>query len=72
MTLLEAWKLGLDDILLTCDSDNVGSRRIVERNGGQLWSEGPTADTGKLVARYWIHRSPEVSPISGTSVDPEP
>jgi predicted acetyltransferase len=54
LVLVEARQLGLDEVLLTCDSDNIGSRRIIERNGGQLASEGP-AHNGVLVARYWIH-----------------
>jgi predicted acetyltransferase len=29
-----AAKLGLDRVLLTCDEDNVASRRTIERNGG--------------------------------------
>jgi predicted acetyltransferase len=55
MTLTEARKLGLSDLLLTCDSDNTGSRRIIERNGGQLASESVSPQSGVLVARYWIH-----------------
>jgi predicted acetyltransferase len=54
MTLAEARKLGLSDLLLTCDSDNIGSRRIIERNGGQLASESVSPQSGVLVARYWI------------------
>jgi len=56
MTLDEARKRGLTDVLLTCDSDNIGSRRIIECNGGQLASESISPQSGVLVARYWIHR----------------
>jgi predicted acetyltransferase len=31
-----AAKLGLAEVLLTCDDDNVASRRTIERNGGVL------------------------------------
>lgn len=55
MTLAEARKHGLSDVLLTCDSDNIGSRRIIERNGGQLASESVSPQSGVLVVRYWIH-----------------
>jgi predicted acetyltransferase len=54
LTLVEARKLGLERVLLTCDSDNIGSRKIIERNGGQLASESPASPEGILVARYWI------------------
>ena len=55
MTLAEARQHGLRDALLTCDSDNTGSRRIIERNGGQLASESVSPQSGVLVARYWIN-----------------
>ena len=55
MTLAEARQHGLRDVLLTCDSDNIGSRRIIERNGGQLASESVSPQSGVLVDRYWIH-----------------
>jgi len=40
---------GIDPVLVTCDEDNEGSRRTIERAGGRY------EDTrlGKL--RYWIH-----------------
>jgi predicted acetyltransferase len=45
-------KRGIDPVLVTCDVDNVGSRRTIERAGGRY------EDTrlGKL--RYWISLDP--------------
>jgi len=40
--------LGLDPVLLTCDVDNVGSRKVIEANGGVLEDERG----GKL--RFWV------------------
>ncbi|MEV4621527.1 GNAT family N-acetyltransferase [Asanoa sp. NPDC049573] len=40
--------LGIDPVLVTCDVDNVGSRRVIERNGGVLDDERK----GKL--RFWV------------------
>lgn len=40
--------LGIDCLLVTCDPGNVGSRRIIENNGGLLQDERH----GKL--RYWL------------------
>ncbi len=40
--------LGIDPALVTCDVDNVGSRTVIERNGGILEDER----RGKL--RYWV------------------
>ena len=47
-------KLGLTRVLVTCDDDNVGSIKTIERNGGVLESivSGPDGDNSKR--RYWI------------------
>jgi predicted acetyltransferase len=43
-----AARLGIESALITCDVDNVGSRRVIESNGGVFEDERE----GKL--RYWI------------------
>jgi predicted acetyltransferase len=50
--LPEAARLGIDPALVTCDYDNVGSRRVIEANGGVL--EDRRGD--KL--RYWVRTRP--------------
>jgi predicted acetyltransferase len=47
-------KLGLKHVLVTCDDDNVGSIKTIEKNGGVLESvvTGPDGDQPKR--RYWI------------------
>lgn len=40
--------LGLDQVLVTCDSDNVASRKVIEANGGRY------EDTRDNKLRYWI------------------
>jgi predicted acetyltransferase len=49
--------LGLSRVLLTCDDDNVGSIRTIEKNGGVLENvvTGPDLLTPKR--RYWIDLS---------------
>ena len=46
--------LGLTRVLVTCDDDNVGSIKVIEKNGGVLESTvtHPDGDTPKR--RYWI------------------
>ena len=44
--------LGIESALLTCDEDNVASRKVIERNGGVL----EDIRRGKL--RYWVPTSP--------------
>jgi predicted acetyltransferase len=44
---------GVDDLLVVCDEDNVGSATVIERCGGIL--EGPaTTEDGTPIRRYWI------------------
>jgi predicted acetyltransferase len=47
-------KCGAHRILVTCDDDNIGSIRTIEKNGGILENlvEGPDLDKPKR--RYWI------------------
>ena len=54
LTLERARARGLDRVLVTCDHDNVGSARIIERNGGVETSSTASERSGKVVRRYWI------------------
>ncbi len=53
--LIEAGKLGLKKVLVTCDETNIGSRKIIEANGGVLENiiEGESAGQPSKM-RYWI------------------
>ncbi len=53
--LKEAKKLGLQRVLVTCDSDNIGSKRIIKCNGGKF--EDEVLIEGKEVSklRYWFN-----------------
>ena len=53
-TLDEARKLGLERALLTVDSDNERSIRVIERNEAVMEDEGIDETTGRLHRRYWI------------------
>ena len=52
LALRKAKKLGIHRVLVTCDSGNMGSRKIIEINGGVLWNKIRLG--GKLRRRYWI------------------
>ena len=47
-----------DDILITCDDDNIGSYKIIESNGGVLENKVENEDCGEkfLTRRYWIKK----------------
>jgi predicted acetyltransferase len=46
--------LGLTHALLTCDTTNVASRRIIESNGGELEDITQVSDRPVPTMRYWI------------------
>lgn len=45
-------KLGLEKALVTCDKDNIGSAKTIQKNGGIL--ENEIVEDGKIKQRYWI------------------
>lgn len=47
-------ELGLARVLVTCDDDNVGSIRVIERNGGKLQNVVTGPDLRAPKRRYWI------------------
>lgn len=47
-------RLGLARVLVTCDEDNVGSIRAIERNGGVLESVVVEPGGASVKRRYWI------------------
>jgi predicted acetyltransferase len=52
--LLKAKERGLHHVLVTCDEDNIGSRKIIESNGGQIENIIEVDDSPVLKLRYWI------------------
>lgn len=52
LALPKALELGLERVLITCDEENVASRRNIERNGGVLENVVEHAGVRKL--RFWL------------------
>ena len=52
--LERAKAFGLERVLLTCDEDNLGSRRIIESHGGMLENIIKVEQWTAKVCRYWI------------------
>lgn len=56
MALKRARKLGIVQVLMSCDVDNIASRKIIEANGGVM--EGGEHDVSPLhdkpIYRFWI------------------
>lgn len=49
-----AHDLGIDEILITCDATNIGSKKIIEHNGGVLIDEMTEEKTQNVKKRYMI------------------
>jgi predicted acetyltransferase len=47
-------RFGAERTLVTCDDDNIGSIRTIEKNGGVLENVAHYADRPKPKRRYWI------------------
>lgn len=54
LALEECDKLGIKEILMCCNKDNIASARTIIKNGGIL--ENEVDDEGEIVQRYWIKR----------------
>jgi predicted acetyltransferase len=52
--LAKARERGLTRVLLTCDETNLGSRKMIEANGGRLENKVEVQGLPVLKMRYWI------------------
>lgn len=55
LALIEAKKIGLSKILITCDDNNIGSARVMEKNGFVLCDRVENTFNGEtfITRRYW-------------------
>ncbi|EJQ10065.1 GNAT family acetyltransferase [Bacillus cereus] len=54
LSLAEAQKLGLKNVLITCDKENIGSAKTIQKVGGVLENEVVSSNSGEIVQRYWV------------------
>ncbi|RJQ24751.1 GNAT family N-acetyltransferase [Candidatus Parcubacteria bacterium] len=54
LALEEAKKLGLKKVLLTCNENNIGSKKIIESNGGVFQDRVFLSAEKPYKLRYWI------------------
>ena len=52
LALIECKKLGIDRVLMTCNADNIGSKKSIINNGGVL--ENTITHDDEQIERYWI------------------
>ena len=56
LALIEAQKIGLSSVVVTCDEDNLASKRIIEVNGG-VYTKSCIRNDNKKLLRYESHLS---------------
>ena len=54
LTLEKASEKGIERVRVTCNTDNIGSARIIEKNGGVLSGQMVYEGTGTQISQYWI------------------
>lgn len=54
LTLEKARERDMQRVRLICDTENIGSARIIERNGGMLSGYGVDPNNGKRTSQYWL------------------
>lgn len=54
LLLLECAKLGMKEVCVSCNKDNLASRKIIEKNGGKFSCEFTSNWDGKIGLKYWI------------------
>ena len=54
LTLEKAKAHGINPVRVTCDTDNIGSARVIEKNGGLLSGQMIYKGTGRQISQYWI------------------
>ncbi|WP_227394715.1 GNAT family N-acetyltransferase [Jeotgalibacillus aurantiacus] len=52
-SLVEVRKLGIKEVLVTCNDDNIGSAKAIEANGG-VRDQDEIEEDGTVIRRYWI------------------
>jgi len=54
LTLEKAKELGLKRVLVTCDDNNIGSAKVIEKNGGVLEDKYSNDELEQPKRHYWI------------------
>jgi predicted acetyltransferase/GrpB-like predicted nucleotidyltransferase (UPF0157 family) len=67
------FSLGIGRALVTCDEDNVGSRKVVEAGGGIFEGMIDCPESGVPKRRYWIHtaavkKEPPSQPVPRSNI----
>jgi predicted acetyltransferase len=62
LVLIEAHARGITRVRITCDDDNIGSIKVIERNGGTLAGRAVSREKRKTILQYWIELGADHTP----------
>lgn len=54
--LIEAWKRGLKEVVITCLETNTASKRVIEANGGELVARVPLRNSRGAYLKYLVRQ----------------
>ncbi len=54
LTLKKARDFGFERVFVTCDTDNIGSVKIIEKNGGRLANKIFYKPVSQNISQFWI------------------
>lgn len=54
LALKEAKKVGIGNVMMTCDRENKASARTIMKNGGVFENEVKKEEENRIIQRYWI------------------
>lgn len=55
LALEKVREIGLKKVLISCREDNIGSTKIIEKNGGVYENDYYDEQLNKTYKRYWIY-----------------
>ena len=55
LALLKLREMNVNNVLITCDKENIGSVKTIQKNNGILENEILDSETNKIIQRYWIN-----------------
>lgn len=68
LALEKADEIGLENVLVSCRVENIGSMKVIENNGGNYENDFFEEETGKTFKRYWIDVKKELLKNDSTSI----
>jgi len=60
LLLEKCQELGMGEVCISCHENNIGSKRVIEKNGGIFDKKWVDDWTGREALKYWIKLRPKL------------